>query len=152
MPVNLAQRNNDSSAGTQYGSEALTHDIRVRVVPVFMPEHSAPADRKFIFAYRIRIVNEGERRVRLVSRRWVIVDAFGRTEEVCGEGVVGQQPVLDPGEAFEYTSHCRLNTEWGTMEGMYRMHAEGVEPFDVAINRFYLVARAVPPAEVHSAG
>ena len=152
MTVNLAQRTNDSSAGAPYGSEAVTHHIRVRVVPVFMPEHSAPADRKFIFAYRIRIVNEGESRVRLVSRRWVIVDALGRREEVCGEGVVGQQPVLDPGEAFEYASPCRLKTEWGTMEGTYHMLAEGAEPFDVTIDRFYLVARDAQPLEVNSGG
>jgi len=149
MTVNLAQPASDSAATTPYGSEAVTHDIRVRVTPVFMPEHSAPADRIFVFAYRIRIVNEGRRRVRLVSRRWVIVDAFGRMEEVCGEGVVGQQPVLDPGETFEYASHCRLKTEWGTMEGMYRMNAERVEPFDVAIERFYLVGREASPVESH---
>lgn len=152
MTVNLAQRTDDLSAGTQHGSEAVTHGIRVRVVPVFMPEHSAPADRKYIFAYRIRIINEGEWRIRLVSRRWVIVDALGRTEEVCGEGVVGQQPVLDPGETFEYASHCRLKTEWGTMEGTYRMNAEGVEPFDVTIDRFYLVARATGPVRAHAGG
>lgn len=150
MTVNLAQATSDSTAAIHYGSEAVTHDIRVRVTPVFMPEHSTPADRRFVFAYRIRIVNEGDRRVRLVSRRWIIVDAFGRSEEVRGDGVVGQQPVLDPGEAFEYASHCRLKTEWGTMEGTYRMHAERVEPFEVTIERFYLVARAIRPVEIHS--
>lgn len=145
MAMNLAQRTNDSIPSSRYGSDAVTHDIRVRVVPAFMPEHSSRLDRKYVFAYRIRITNEGDSRVRLVSRRWAIVDAFGRTEEVTGEGVVGQQPVLDPGETFEYASHCLLKTEWGTMEGTYHMQPEGGDAFDVAIERFYLVARADEP-------
>lgn len=146
MSMNLAQRTSETSPGSRYGSETLTHGIRVRVVPAFMPGHSSRNDRKFVFAYRISITNESARRVRLSSRHWIIVDATGRLEEVRGEGVVGQQPVLDPGESFEYASHCLLKTDWGTMEGTYRMQPEGGKAFEVAIGRFYLVARTAEPS------
>lgn len=141
MSMNLAQRTDESAQPGDFGSEAVTRDIRVRVTPVFMPEHSSQHDRKFVFAYRINITNESSTRVRLVARHWIIVDAFGRTEEVRGEGVVGQQPILDPGESFEYASHCLLKTDWGTMEGTYRMNTVDGEAFDVSIERFYLVSR-----------
>ncbi len=150
MSMNLAQRTSETGPGSRYGSETLTHGIRVRVVPAFMPGHSSRLDRKFVFAYRICITNEGASRVRLSSRHWIIVDATGRMEEVHGEGVVGQQPVLDPGESFEYASHCLLKTDWGTMEGTYRMQPEGGKAFDVTIGRFYLVARAPEPAKSKS--
>lgn len=145
MAMNLAQRTSDTSTGSRYGSEAVTNSIRVRVVPAFIEAHSSPVDRKFAFAYRIRITNEGSRRVRLASRRWLIIDGYGRREEVEGNGVIGQNPVLDPGETFEYASHCVLRCEWGTMEGAYRFVPEGADAFEAEIARFYLVAH--PPTE-----
>lgn len=142
MTTKAAQRTSDSPAGSRHGSEAVTHGLRVRVAPAYLERHSSRVDGKFVFAYRITITNEGERRVRLASRRWIIIDGCGRREEVSGEGVVGQHPVLDPGESFEYTSTCVLQHRWGTMEGSYLMHPETGEPFEAEIARFYLVAPA----------
>jgi len=150
MAMNLAQATSESSIGSRYGSEAVTHGIRVRVIPAYIEKHSSPTDRKFAFAYRITITNESDRRVRLDSRHWIIVDGHGRREEVSGNGVIGQNPGLDPGESFEYASHCVLKCNWGTMEGSYRFHPEGAEPFDAQIARFYLVAEAEHERE-HSA-
>lgn len=91
-----------------------------------------------MFGYRIVISNDSGRGVRLVSRRWEIVDADGREEVVEGEGVVGQQPMIAPGASFEYASFCPLSTRWGTMEGTYRMERADGEALDVRIGRFYL--------------
>ncbi len=147
MAMNLAQRTSDSSTQSRYGSEAVTHGIRVRVFPAYLERHSSRVDGKFVFAYRITITNEGERRVRLASRHWIIIDGCGRREEVSGEGVVGQHPVLDPGESFEYSSTCVLQHPWGTMEGAYLMQPESAESFSVEIGRFYLVAEASMPTD-----
>ena len=128
------------------GSEALTHGFRVTVVPTCMPEESGESaseawrGRRYVFAYKIRISNEGTRRAKLLDRHWVIVDADGEKHEVRGEGVVGHQPDLAPGQAFEYASYCPLQTSWGTMEGEYTMVGEDGERFEIAIARFYLVA------------
>jgi ApaG protein len=131
------------------GSEAVTHSIRVRVEPSFVPEQSDPHERKFLFNYRIRVVNEGERAVQLVGRHWVIVDAHGRREEVAGEGVVGRQPALQPGQTFSYESFCPLTTHWGTMEGTYQFRDLGTgELFNVEVKRFHLV---MPPQPVVAA-
>ena len=150
MTMNLAEQTSDTAPGSRYGSEAVTQGIRIRVVPAYIERHSSPFDRKFAYAYRILITNESDRRVRLESRHWIIVDGHGRREEVRGEGVIGQNPALDPGESFEYASHCLLKCEWGTMEGTYRFHPEGAEPFDAEIARFYLVAEATSAAEATS--
>ncbi|HBS29747.1 MAG TPA: Co2+/Mg2+ efflux protein ApaG [Phycisphaerales bacterium] len=124
------------------GSDALTRGVRVRVRPEYLPEHSEPAKSQFVFGYRVRITNEGAGPVRLVSRRWVIVDGEGDERIVEGEGVIGQQPVIPPGEAFAYASYCPLTTAWGTMEGVYRMTPtdEREPPFEAVVARFFLIA------------
>ena len=119
-------------------SEAVTRGIRVRVESAYVPDRSDPGEDHWFYAYRIRIANEGTERVQLLTRHWVIMDANGRTEEVQGPGVVGQQPVLSPGESFEYTSFCPLSTSFGTMHGTYQMVTEANEPFDVEIAPFSL--------------
>ncbi len=124
-------------------SDAITRGVRVRVESRYVAERSAPQQGYYFFAYRIRISNEGEERVQLVSRRWTITDAHGRVEQVAGPGVIGEQPVLQPGHSFEYTSFCPLPTPIGSMHGTYQMvTASGVE-FDAEIAPFSL---AMPTA------
>lgn len=135
-------------ASPRYGSDAITRGIRVRVSPFFLPDHSDPRGKKWVFAYRVRVTNEGERRARLLTRRWLITDAEGVVREVEGEGVVGQQPDLSPGQSFEYSSFCPLQTPWGTMEGSYQFYDEAGDAFDVAIGRFYLVPEVSEAAAV----
>ena len=122
------------------GSETLTNGVRVIVTPEYEPMQSSPQDGHFVFSYHIRISNESDRRVQLLRRRWVIIDGDGGREIIEGDGVVGEQPVLEPGESHEYASWSRLETPWGTMEGSYEMHAEPGETIRVGIGRFYLVA------------
>jgi ApaG protein len=117
--------------------------VRVQVRSAYLPERSSPADGHYFFTYRVRISNEGEETVQLVSRHWIITDADGRTEEVRGPGVVGEQPVLAPGEAFEYTSFCPLSSPIGSMHGTYQMVTAGGSTFDAEIAAFSL---AVPHA------
>lgn len=119
-------------------SEAVTHGIRVRVNSRYVPEHSDPDRGGWLFAYTVNIANEGQETVQLLSRRWVITDANGNVEEVEGPGVVGAQPVLEPGESFEYTSACPLRTAFGTMHGSYVMERQGGEQFDAEIAAFSL--------------
>lgn len=123
-------------------SEAVTHGIRVRVVPSYLSDQSDPSIPRYVFVYKIAITNLSERAVRLVSRRWRIVDADGQERLVEGDGVVGEQPVIEGGGEFVYSSACPLETPWGTMEGSYQMEDEESRPLDVAIARFYLVAPA----------
>lgn len=119
----------------------MTRGVRIRVRPEYLPDHSDPGKSQFVFGYRVRVSNEGEAPLRLVSRRWVIVDADGEERVVEGEGVIGQQPVIPPGEAFAYASYCPLGTAWGTMEGAYLMEpASGGGPFEAVIARFFLVS------------
>lgn len=122
------------------GSQAETRGVRVVVHPEFIPEQSDPKARQFLFSYRIRITNANPAPAKLLSRHWVIVDAHGEREEVRGPGVVGQQPRLDPGQTFEYSSFCQLRTAWGTMEGDYQFQRDDGSIFDVAVARFYLVS------------
>jgi ApaG protein len=124
-------------------SDATTRGVRVEVRSAYVPERSSPADSQYFFAYRIRITNVGEETVQLLSRHWVISDGDGNTEHVRGPGVVGEQPVLEPGEAFEYTSFCPLRTPIGSMHGTYRMVTAGGSAFDAEIAPFPL---AVPNA------
>jgi ApaG protein len=121
-------------------SEALTEGIRVAVRSAYVPERSSPADDRYFFAYRIRIANEGEVAARLVSREWLITDALGQREVVRGEGVVGEQPLLEPGEAFEYQSFCPLPTPTGSMRGTYFMIAADGRHFEARIAAFALAA------------
>ncbi len=124
-------------------SDATTRGVRVQVQSRYLPERSSPTEGHYFFAYRVRISNAGEETVRRVSRSWVITDGHGRIERVHGPGVVGEQPVLGPGQAFEYTSFCPLPTPIGSMHGSYQMETAGGTPFDAEIAPFSL---AVPTA------
>lgn len=115
-------------------------EIDVRVVPRYLPEQSDPLQENYGFAYTITLSNLGDAPAQLISRHWIILDADGHREEVRGLGVVGQQPLIKPGEGFEYTSGCRLHTPTGTMEGSYRFVREDGESFEVPIPRFVLDA------------
>jgi ApaG protein len=114
------------------------YQFRVEVEPRFLPEQSAPSQGIYSFAYTITITNTGEVTAQLISRHWVIGNSAGEVEEVKGLGVVGQQPLLKPGEAFQYTSGCRLRTASGSMEGHYFFVAEDGERFEVQIPPFML--------------
>lgn len=122
---------------------ATTRDVTVRVSVSFLAEQSEPAKGRWFWAYHIRIENEGEDAVQLISREWTISDGRGGRHEVQGEGVVGEQPVIEPGGAFDYVSGCPLNTATGSMEGQYHMVSADGRAFSVAIPRFPLVAPAV---------
>lgn len=128
-------------------SDTLTEGIRVRAIASYRSDQSNPAESKFIFAYRISISNEGTKRARLLARHWVIINGNGDREDVQGPGVIGKYPNLAPGDEFEYTSFCPLNTEWGTMEGTYQMQREDGVIFDAVIGRFYLAMNAPQMAE-----
>lgn len=117
---------------------ATTRDVRVMVSPRFLPEQSDPERGRFFWAYSVRIENLGKATVQLISRHWVITDGRNHVEEVRGPGVVGEQPVLKPGESFEYTSGCPLPTPSGGMEGSYQMLTTDGETFDAAVPAFSL--------------
>ena len=119
-------------------SEAVTNNVRVEVESQYAPELSQPFQSQWVFHYTVRITNEGDETVQLLSRHWIITDATGRTEEVKGPGVVGEQPVLAPGEAFQYTSRSQLSTSTGVMRGTYQMVTEDGAHFDVEIAPFAL--------------
>jgi len=124
-------------------SETTTRGVRVEVRTAYVPERSSPQESQYFFAYRIKISNVGEETVQLLSRHWVISDGAGNMEHVRGPGVVGEQPVLGPGESFEYTSFCPLPTPIGSMHGTYQMVTAGGSAFDAEIAPFSL---AVPMA------
>ena len=119
-------------------SEAITRGIRIQVQSRYVPERSEPDQSQWFFVYHVRISNEGTETAQLVSRHWIITDANGHVEEVKGPGVIGKQPVLAPGEAFEYTSFCPLPTAFGTMQGTYQMATPGGQSFDAEIAPFSL--------------
>ena len=128
--------------GTVRGvSEAVTRGVRVSVKAQFVPDRSSARGRQFVFAYTVRIANDGVAAAQLVTRHWIITDGNGKVQEVRGDGVVGQQPNLQPGESFEYTSGCVLETPHGTMHGTYQMVRPDGERFDAEIAPFLL---AVP--------
>lgn len=122
------------------GMEAaeVTNGIRVEVTPRYAPEHSDRTRSRWFFLYTVRITNQGEQTAKLLSRHWVITDAYGHEEEVRGPGVVGEQPVLRPGQVFEYTSGCPLETPFGTMQGSYEMVDGAGGRFDVSVPAFHL--------------
>ena len=128
----------ESLTKSNANSDTLTEGVRIQAAAQFMPERSEP-DEVWFFAYRIRITNEGEDNAQLLSRHWVVLDSNNGKEEVMGEGVVGRQPDLGPGEMFEYTSGCPLGTAWGTMEGRYTFRRPDGTEFEVPIGRFFLV-------------
>jgi ApaG protein len=119
-------------------SEAVTRGIRVQVDSEYLPEQSDPQNQYYFFSYHITITNEGRETVQLLHRHWIIKDGDGKIEEVKGPGVVGEQPVLEPGEAFDYTSFCPLHTPMGSMKGTYLMKTESGESFDADIGEFKL--------------
>ena len=117
---------------------ARTGDLTVRVRPSYLAGQSDPAAGRWTWAYHIEIENGGTRPVQLLSRHWIITDGSGHVEEVKGPGVIGQQPVLAPGESFTYTSGCSLGTAFGKMEGTYQMTTRNGDGFDVTIAPFTL--------------
>lgn len=117
---------------------AVTRHIQVTVEPRFLEEESRPSEGRYVWAYTIEIVNMGPETVQLQSRFWQITDEHGRRQEVRGTGVVGEQPILEPGERFEYTSGCPLATPSGMMVGSYQMAGESGALFSVAIPAFSL--------------
>ncbi|MGF1561394.1 MAG: Co2+/Mg2+ efflux protein ApaG [Geminicoccaceae bacterium] len=127
--------------------EQITDGIRVAVEPFYLEEQSEPSEDRFVFGYRVMIENVGNGTVRLIGRHWQIIDAVGRQMEVHGDGVVGEQPILAPGESFEYTSGAPLAAPSGIMHGTYHMRREdSAVLFDVAIPAFSLDA----PGAVHT--
>ena len=119
---------------------AVTEGIRVRVQSHYLADQSSARDDRYVFAYTITISNEGTRTAQLRTRHWIITDGRGAIEEVRGDGVVGEQPRLAPGESFQYTSGCVLTTAVGTMQGSYRMWRDDGSYFDATIAPFSLAA------------
>jgi ApaG protein len=117
---------------------AVTRNITVSVEPFYLEDRSEPAESRYVWAYRITIDNQSDQAVKLLSRYWHITDGKGRVEEVRGPGVVGEQPELDPGDSFQYTSGCPLPTPSGVMVGRYTMRNARGETFDIEIPAFSL--------------
>jgi ApaG protein len=117
---------------------AITKGIVVSVLPTYLEAQSSPATSQYFWAYRVVIENQGQETVQLLSRHWMITNARGELTEVKGAGVVGEQPVLKPGESYEYTSGAPLNTTSGMMGGAYQMESESGERFDIEIPTFSL--------------
>ncbi len=115
-----------------------THSIRVTVKPMYLEEQSSPLEHHYVWAYHVQIENLGEQSVQLLTRHWRITDSMGRVQEVRGAGVVGEQPVLQPGDSFEYTSGTPLPTPSGIMIGTYEMESSNGDRFDVTIPPFSL--------------
>ena len=122
-------------------SDAVTNSIRVEVLARHSPENSKPLLGEWVFQYTVRITNEGPETVQLLNRHWIITDALDHVDEVKGPGVVGEQPVLAPGESFKYSSWCPLKTPTGMMHGTYQMARTNGEEFDIQIAPFALKAR-----------
>jgi ApaG protein len=134
----------DRAMTTPALSDTTTDGIRVGATAFYLPEESDVDGKRYVFGYRIVIVNDGSQNATLRTRYWKIIDAKGNIDEVRGDGVVGEQPRLAPGQAFKYTSYCPLPTEWGTMEGTYQFERDDGEKFDVKIGRFYLAVKKQP--------
>ncbi|MCU0225099.1 MAG: Co2+/Mg2+ efflux protein ApaG [Acidobacteria bacterium] len=119
-------------------SIATTDGIKVEVTSRYVPERSAPPEDLYFFAYKVKVSNDGREAARLVNRHWIITDAQGEVEQVHGPGVVGEQPRLEPGESFEYTSACPLSTPRGSMRGTYEMWRDDGRRFQAEIAPFAL--------------
>jgi ApaG protein len=126
-----------------FPSSETTRGVTVRVSVSYLPEQSEPARGRWFWAYHIRIENDGEGAVQLLTRHWIITDGRGARHSVEGEGVVGEQPLIAPGNSYDYVSGCPLATPAGSMQGSYRMVGEDGAIFDVAIPKFALTAPAV---------
>jgi ApaG protein len=122
----------------QSHSVALSHGFRVSVQSRYLSKHSRPVDHQYVWSYTIRIENIDAKPAKLLTRHWVISDAKGHTEEVRGPGVVGRQPHLAPGQAFEYSSGCPLRTSYGTMRGTFQMSGDDGTAFDIDVAPFLL--------------
>src|ERR1700710_1708395 len=145
----MLKRRKERLAGTTIGSAAdfrydgrmslaVTRQIEVTVEPNFLPERSSPDKQQYFWSYTIVITNSGAETVQLRTRHWIITDGAGRKQEVRGEGVIGEQPVLAPGERFEYTSGVPLPTASGFMTGRYQMESESGERFEIDVPTFSL--------------
>ena len=130
----------ESSSGLAPISEAVTNQIRVEVLSRYSAENSQPLQGLWVFQYTVRLTNQGSETVQLRSRHWIITDALEHTDEVKGPGVVGEQPVLAPGESFKYSSWCPLKTPTGVMRGTYQMVRADGDLFDIEIAPFALRA------------
>ena len=119
-------------------SQEIQHNFVIKVDVDYIDEQSSPEDQRFVFAYTINIKNQGNRGARLIGRHWIITNADGKTQEVIGEGVVGKQPFLNPGENFTYTSSAAIETPVGSMHGSYQMRDEEGRHFDAPIPAFSL--------------
>lgn len=126
-----------------FPQSATTRDVTVRVSVSYLSEQSEPSRGRWFWAYHIRIENNGDQPVQLLTRHWIITDGRGARHSVEGEGVVGEQPVIEPGASYDYVSGCPLATPTGAMQGSYRVVDAGGSSFDVAIPRFALTAPAV---------
>ena len=126
-----------------FPSSQTTRGITVRVSVSYLEEQSEPGRGRWFWAYHIRIENDGEQPVQLLTRHWIITDGRGARHSVEGEGVVGEQPLIAPGGSYDYVSGCPLATPTGSMQGSYRMIGANGDRFDVAIPRFALIAPAV---------
>ena len=122
---------------------ATTHGVTVRVSVSYLPEQSEPRRGRWFWAYHIRLENEGDQAVQLLTRHWIITDGRGARHTVEGEGVVGEQPLIPPGSSYDYVSGCPLTTPTGAMQGSYHMIGEDGLGFEAAIPRFALLAPAV---------
>lgn len=116
----------------------VSNRMRISVRPQYLAEQSHPLLQRFVFAYFVRIENVGKQTAQLISRRWQIHDSIGEQHEVAGEGVIGEQPVLGPGDVHEYQSFCVLKSPRGSMEGSYHFVVENGDPFDATIPHFTL--------------
>ena len=117
---------------------AVTREIRVQVEPVYLDDQSEPDNAQYVWAYRVQIETEATETVQLLTRYWHITDGMGRVQEVRGAGVVGEQPVLNPGESYEYTSGTPLPTPSGIMKGSYQMSTPSGDKFDIEVPAFSL--------------
>lgn len=126
-----------------FPNAAETEGVTVRVAVSYLPDQSEPGRGRWFWAYHIRIENAGEQPVQLLTRHWIITDGRGQRHSVEGEGVVGEQPVIEPGGSFDYVSGCPLATPTGSMEGTFQMVAADGRGFDAAIPKFALLAPAV---------
>lgn len=115
-----------------------TDTVEIKAISRFLPDQSDPSADRYVFAYHITISNHSEQTVKLLTRHWIITDAEDKVQEVRGEGVIGQQPLLRPGESFEYTSGCSIATPVGTMKGSYFMEADDGRQFDAPVAEFTL--------------
>jgi ApaG protein len=131
---------NDSDAAYALTTRAIT----IMVEPFYLEDQSEPDDNRYIWAYHVRIENNGAETVQLLTRHWRIIDSLGNTQEVRGDGVVGEQPVLKPGESFEYTSGTPLATSSGIMAGSYQMETDGGDRFDAEVPAFSLDSPDAP--------